>query len=322
MDYEAVASQLLRALRGRRSQTALSRRLGYRSNVVYTWESGSGFPTAARCFGVAARVGVDPDQAVTRFYGRRPDWLDRGSLTSPAGVAAFLTDLRGRQPLGDLAEAVGRNRYALARWFKGEAEPRLPDFLRVVEATSLRLLDFLGAFVDLGNLPAVSAAGEQLAAARRIAHEAPWSHAVLHALELSGYSELERHEPGWIAQRVGISRKEEELCLQSLQAAGQIEWSHERWQPRAVSTLDLRHDARATRELATWCAGLGSERLAQGGPGAFAFNVFSVSSQDFDRLRQLQREYFGQLRAIIAESEPAEHLVVVNLQLFELGSGD
>jgi transcriptional regulator with XRE-family HTH domain len=319
MEYAVVAAELLRALRGKRSQVALARRLGYRSNVVYTWESGGGAPTAARTFELAARVGVDPATAVTRFYGRRPDWLDQHALTTAQGVAALLRDLRGRQPLRALAAATGRNRYALARWLDAATEPRLPDFLRLVEATSRRLLDFLGAFVDLERIPSVAEAGRRVTAARQLAREAPWSHAVLRALELAGYAALPRHEPGWIAGQVGISTEEEERCLRALEGAGQIVWCEERWRPQGAAVIDLRRDAEATRELASWCATLGTARLEAGDPGAFAFNVFTVSSADLGRLRQLQREHFAQLRAIVAASEPAERLVVANLQLFELG---
>lgn len=320
MDHDTVASQLLRALRGPRSQIAVSRRLGYRSNVCHAWESGTAYPTAARTFQLAERLGVDPKAAIVRFYGRQPDWLERTPLTSRAGVAAFLSELRGRQPLVAVAEASGHNRFALARWYKGLSEPRLPDFLQLVEATSLRLLDLLAALVDLDTLPAVAEAGRRLATARRIAQEAPWSHAVLRALELAGYAALDQHEPSWIAARVGISAAEAERCLGSLAAAGQIVWEAEHWRPRAVATLDLRRDVEATNTLARWCAALGAKRLTSGGDGAFAFNVFTVSAADLERLRQLQRDYFGQLRAIVAESQPAERLAVVNLHLFELGS--
>ena len=46
MDYETLAKELIRALRGKRSQVALSRRLRYGSNVVRTWEAGRRFPSA------------------------------------------------------------------------------------------------------------------------------------------------------------------------------------------------------------------------------------------------------------------------------------
>jgi len=59
--YEVMAAELLRALRGRRSQVAFSRRLGYRSNVAHTWETGKRWPTAAVTLRAARRVGVDLD---------------------------------------------------------------------------------------------------------------------------------------------------------------------------------------------------------------------------------------------------------------------
>jgi DNA-binding transcriptional regulator YiaG len=44
MNYESLSSELVRALRGRRSQQAFSRRLGYSANVLYTWEKGGASP--------------------------------------------------------------------------------------------------------------------------------------------------------------------------------------------------------------------------------------------------------------------------------------
>ena len=63
-DYQRIARDFLRALRGRRSQAAFSRRLGYRTNVAYTWESGRAFPTAATVLNAAVRSGVDVHAAV------------------------------------------------------------------------------------------------------------------------------------------------------------------------------------------------------------------------------------------------------------------
>jgi hypothetical protein len=59
LDFEALARQFLRALRGNRSQVAFSRRLRYRSNIAYLWESGRNMPTAAVALAAAARTGID-----------------------------------------------------------------------------------------------------------------------------------------------------------------------------------------------------------------------------------------------------------------------
>src|SRR5688572_33409066 len=68
MDFEQLASDMLRAQRGRRSQLAWSRRLGFKSNVAYAWESGRAFPTAASTLAVFARHGVDLRAVFVRFY--------------------------------------------------------------------------------------------------------------------------------------------------------------------------------------------------------------------------------------------------------------
>ena len=316
MKYERLSSELIRALRGARSQTALSRRLGYRSNVVYTWEAGDGFPTAARALALARRVGVEPTEALTRFYDQPPGWLADADVATRSGVARLLGDLRGHRSINELATASGRNRYAVSRWIKGATEPRLPDFLRLIDACSLRLLDFLAAFVDPAELPEAAEAWRALEAARGAARDAPWSHAVLRALELDAYRALPGHERGWIAQRLGIGVDQEDQCLELLLQAGQIRKGAEGHFEHQVATVDVRRDRLATRNLAAWCAELAHTRLVESGAGTFAFNLFGVSAQDLTRLRQLQRDYFAELRAIVAESQPVERVAVANLQLF------
>jgi hypothetical protein len=43
-----------------------------------------------------------------------------------------------------------------------------------------------------------------------------------------------------------------------------------------------------------------------------------VSAADFERLRELQRAYFAQIRAIVAQSTPVERVAVVNMHLFPI----
>jgi hypothetical protein len=59
LDFERASRELIRAIRGERSQVALSRRLGYRSNVVYMWESGRRWPTAAETLRAASLCRLD-----------------------------------------------------------------------------------------------------------------------------------------------------------------------------------------------------------------------------------------------------------------------
>ena len=89
MNFELLASELLRAQRGRRSQLAWSRRLGFKSNVAYAWESGRAFPTAADALAVFARHGTDLRAVYARFHQREPSWLAGLEPASPAAVACL-----------------------------------------------------------------------------------------------------------------------------------------------------------------------------------------------------------------------------------------
>lgn len=309
----------MRALRGRRSQAAFSRRLGYRTNVAYVWESGRSFPTAANMLAAAARVGIDVPAAISRFYLRTPAWLSGGlEATSRQGVAALLDDLRGRTSLVDLARAAGKSRFAVARWLRGAAEPRLPDFFLLIEKASLRLLDFVAAFTEPARLPSVAKAWNELEATRRAAYDVPWTQAVLRALELTDYRALPRHEPGWIAARIGISSEEEQRCLRLLARTGQVFLRGGRWELREILAVDTRRDPEQELRVKDWWTEVARERLRVGHPGIFSYNVFAVSEADLQRITDLYRAYFRQVRSIIAESQPSERVVLASLQLVPL----
>lgn len=317
MDYEQLSAELLRGLRGKRSQQALCRRLGAKSNVVHQWERGHSFPSAARTLQVAARVGVDVPAAFRDFYRTAPRWLDELDPASPQGVAAFLADLRGSTSVVELSRYSGKSRFAVARFLSGDAEPRLPDFLRLIEAASLRLLDFIEQLVDPRALPSIRQQWEQLNVARRLAYDEPWSQAVLRALELSSYASLEQHTAGWIARRIGISEDEEAQCLQRLNDSGQILWQDSRWKIKSVIALDTRRDPDAARRLRAWWLRRGAARIEAGDRGLM-YNLLGVSSADLERLRELQKAYLTEVRAIVARSEPVEHVVLAADLLLDL----
>jgi transcriptional regulator with XRE-family HTH domain len=318
MNYEVLASEVIRALRGERSQAATSRRLGYRSNVVRTWEAGRRFPTASRFFWICGRLGVAPNQALRAFYAAPPTWLPALDLTCADGVAQLLRDLRGKAKLAEIAARAGCSRFSLSRWLSGDTEPRLPDLLRLIEVISLRGLDFVASFVDPRSLPSAARRFDELETARRVAVELPWSHAVLRALELQDYLSLPRHQAGFIAAKLGIAVDEEQRCLSLLSRSGQIHKRRGLWRVKHVLTVDTRSAPGAGKHLLWWWAQVGADRLKAGREGRFSYNLFSISERDLERLRELQLAYFRELRSIVAQSEPSERVVVVNLQLFAL----
>lgn len=322
INYPQLASEFLRALRGRRSQLAFSRRLGYHSNVAYSWEAGRRFPTAAQSLRAMQLCGLDLAAVWTRFYSAPPAWLAQIDTTTPRGIAWVLADLRGRSAIQEIAERSGNSRFQISRWLNGQTEPRLPDFLRLFDALSLRLLDWLAASVDLKRLPSAQAAWQRLEAQRRAAVAFPWTQAVLRALELAAYAALPGHQKGWIGRRLGISQAQEQRCLSALARGGQIRWDGQRWVLAAVLAVDTRPTPADGRSMKAVWAREGLRQLQHGSAGQFSYNVFGVSQLDLKRIQQLHLAYYRQLRSIVADSAPTERVAVVNLQLFALDAGD
>ncbi len=310
---------MARALRGKRSQTAFNRRLGYRSNTAYRWESGRCFPTAATFFAAYEKLHGSLTPTLSNFFGR-----ESGTTTSDVahasreGVAALLDELRGGVAIVSLARRAERSRFSVARWLSGEAEPRLPDFLRLFEASSRRVLDFVTLLFDASQLPSIRDEWQALRAARRLAYELPWSHAVLRALELADYQALPGHHPGWIAKRIGITREQEDDCLDVLSKASQIEMQSGLWRVRAVRALDTSREPEASHHLKQWAMNVARERHTAGARGTFGYNLFTVSEEGFEKLAQLQVDYFRRMQAIIAESEPGECVGLYSVQLLTL----
>lgn len=319
MDLEVVARELVVAIRAHRSQVQLSRRLGYRSNVVYAWESGRRWPTAAELLRACARTGIEVDDALARFFGRTPDFLAEGDPWEPQTVAAFLVELKGDASVSDLARRAELGRSRVSRWLSGITEPRLPDFLRIIEAASARLVDFVVALVGPHAVPSVTPVWQAMEARRRGAGEFPWIQAILRVLELEAYRALPRHQPGWIAARLGIDLAEEQRCLEFLQQTGVIVEQAGRW----VGTPTLVDTSRTPgmgRQLKAHWSRVAAERVEAGSPGQFSYNVLTVSKADFERIREAHLAYFRAMRAIVASSEQGEVVAVVNVQLFDLGA--
>ena len=321
MDHFALASQLIGRMRDGRSQVALSRRLRCKSNVVYSWQAGRRFPTAALFFRYAQLVRVDIASGIARFLGSMPEELASRDFRDPQTTAVLLQHLREGATLAELARKLGSNRVSVGRWLKGEAEPRLPDLLRLIEVTSLRLLDFIDIFVSPAELPETREAWSVLEAQRRLAYSLPWSHAVLRALELRDYRELRRPSDAFIADRLGIAETEAQRCLKALADSRLIARRAGRWVVTQVLAVDTRRNPDAGRTLKAHWAAVGLERLPQlepDGHDLFSYNLFTVSEKDWERLRELHIAYFQELRRIVSGSQPAERVALVNLQLMRL----
>jgi len=321
LDYDVLARQLLRALRGRRSQVQWSRWLGYRSNVAYAWESGRRAPTATEAMRAMQRAHIEPSEALRRFFTTPPGWLCDTDLAQPEGLVRLLRELKGQVSVAELARRSGLSRHQVSRWLSGRTQPRLPDFLRLVQGATLRVVDFVSAFVDPLTIPEIAELWRRLEARRAGAALHPWTQAVVRVLELDDYLALPAHDDAFVARRLGVDEEEVRRCLDFLLDTGQIDVVEGRYTARPMA-VDTRAQPWVGRSLKAHWSRVAAERVEGASPGQFSYNVFSVSRRDFERIRKLHLDYFRALRAVVGDSEASEVVAVANVQLFPLDGMD
>jgi uncharacterized protein DUF4423 len=320
MDYDQIAAELIRSLRGKRSQAAFSRRLGYRSNIVNRWEAREAFPSASVFLRIVASTRRKQPSPLLAFFPRPPSELAAAPASSPGSVQLFLRELQGKTPILGIARGSGYNRYSVSRWLSGSVEPRLPQFLHLIETMSRRLIDFLACCTDPAQLPSVAGAHQTLSLARHTAYERPWSHAVLRALELrlaSGGDEI-----GGLCERLGASRDEVTSALELLEATGQVQRRRGRWQLKQVLSVNTSQDTQRALALKLSWTETALGRMRQGQPGNYGYSLFAITKADLRRLRDLHLEYVRAMQAVIAASRPGECVGLYCAQLLDLAQTD
>jgi hypothetical protein len=319
---EEMSIDLVRAVRGRRTQTGLSRSLGYRSNIVHRWETRQCAPVAARFLQLCLRLKPAMKELIPRFLKGAPSWYDPAEPFSPDAVAALLRHLRGRTPIRSLVERTGCSRFQIGRWLSGGAEPKLPEFLALVEACTRRVLDFIAGIVDPLSMTSTARLWRELQRAREAAYEWPMSQAVLHALELRAYREQRSASAAllFLCARLGLSLEEVEEGLRVLEQSGQVRKMRGRYRLHRVQSIDTSQDPERSRALKAQWTELAVQRLRAGTPGVHGYSVFAVTRADLARLRELELEYVRAMHSVIADSAPAECVGLYCVHLLDLGS--
>ena len=89
--------------------------------------------------------------------------------------------------------AVGRS---------GTTDPKVAKFRRLVALSTQRRLDFVNILRPPSELDSTRAAHRALTPQHRVAYAAPFSHALLRALELNGNRALQVHSSAWLADQL------------------------------------------------------------------------------------------------------------------------
>jgi len=310
--YAAAARELIRAIRGKRSQVALSRRLGYRGNPLTDWEAGRSFPSALEVLEAARLAKLPVQRAFERFHPAPAPALELGST----GLGAWLNAVRGSTTLSVLAERVGSSRYTVRRWFSDGTLVKLPAFLQVLDAMTDRVPDWVAELVDIEQVPSLRERFARAALAKQLAFELPWSEAILRVLETTAFQRHPTPSVELIATWLGTPVATVRTTLEQMAAAGVIRQAGDSYAVVGTLSVDTRVKPDGLRRLRRhWLDAL-SERSHSSHPEDWsAYNVMSVSTADLVLIKERLQALYRELQTRVAASEPPEEVALVMLQL-------
>ena len=298
---EKAAQQFIRAMRGHRSQVALSRRLGYRGNVAAKWECGQRSPTFGEILRACMRLGIDVHGALHRFHAPSASAWDP---SKPEEIAGWLRALQGQTSQALLAERSGLSRQQVGRLLSGRTQGRLPMVMTVIDALTGRLPDLIGELVPIEQVPELARKSQVRQALARLAFAHPWSPAVQSWLgsrkEVRAATAAQQ-----LSRDMGLPVEHAASLIDALVEAGVAEISRGKLRSAPATTVEVVATDEDMKRLRAHWAAVSADRMARHAPGdLFSFNVFAVSREDLEKIRQSQRRFYREVRAIVAESPP------------------
>ena len=92
-----------------------------------------------------------------------------------------------------------------------------------MDAITGRLWDLVAELVPIEAVPSLKPDYDQRVAARRLAHDEPWTEAILRVMDTEVYRRESVHQHGFIARVLDIDIDTETRCLEMLESAGMLQ---------------------------------------------------------------------------------------------------
>lgn len=309
--YQRAALELIRALRGKRSQIVFARRLGYRGNPITDWEHGRRHPTAAEALRAANLVGAPVRSAFARFHAAPPPRQTRGVWE----LAGWMDAVRGTTPISEIAQRMACSRFTVSRWLSGKTQPKLFEFIHFVDALTARVHEWVAELVPISRVPTLQAVHDRVQAAKNLAFELPWTEAILRVLEAEAYAKAPELSHDTLAACLGISRETLDAALSGLVRAGVVEVVDDRYVPAQALSVDTRSLPHGLRKLQSHWLDVARARVARGEPDWTAYNVMAVSREDLERIQEQLKQVYRGIRSLVSASDPSETAAFLVLHL-------
>lgn len=302
IDYLALRKELLRALRGRRTQGQINQLLHKNYAQAYRWESGRKkmywndflvYCQACRQYDAMA----NSLRQITKY---------QGDLHNDADLLHFLL---GGTKASRFIKKTGCSKGQAYRWLAGDSEVPLEIILKSMHIFDKSMFAFLFNFVDLSKLPSVAEWARHEKLENDFYHSHPLSAAILVALTTPQYKRLYQHDNHVIAKLTGEPLHVIDDYIETMTKLGMIQQKGGKLyvSERSLNIYSNPRDEYKVRDYWTQRASRklqkADERLKM---SKFGFRIFAMDKQRYEHVMQRLSSVYQDMMSSIREELPDE----------------
>lgn len=294
MDYAAIQGDLLRVLRGKRTQKQISEKMGFDFNQSYRWESGRTSMSWAHFL-----------EYCQVCHARLPAHLKSAFsfAQDPSETGALVRHFVAGRAQKEISEEMGISRSSLSRWMTGRQIPNLEQMLQLMHIGSIDFYRFLETLSMQAELPSIQKELERERAYLKLYEVYPWLSVLFSALETVGY--LENPSLSYLSKKTKIPVALLKDAIGDLQAQNLLEWTGKLWKMN-LFRVSIRGSIESRREMCRYVLNraMDGANTSFGVEGTrFSWKLFSLNEKQFDLLLQKYTEFFNELGSLIDKGQ-------------------
>lgn len=136
--------EVVKILKGRRPSALVSKRLGFRSNIVYSWETSRRLMSWSQFVSFCRLVDEEFLDDFQRFF-RIP-----GDLTNAPGLLQYFA---GANPKSEIAKTIGLSKSKVSKLLNGQQAPSFEEVLKIATCTGGQVAAFFATQAKFANHP-------------------------------------------------------------------------------------------------------------------------------------------------------------------------
>lgn len=318
IDYALLVKEVLRDLRGKKSQGQINNRFGFDYNKVAKWENGELSISWTEFLQYATPPEEDENKRITHYLS-----YYLGYSGSAKELTELLKHLIAKLPLEQVALTINCSKATLYRWLKGETEPSLDYIFKILFLVDNNFLKFISTFSDPNNLSALEGFRNQ-EKSKDVFRNYPLIGAILRVLELEQYGKMPEHVEGFIASKLNITQAEESFLLTLMMEHQLIDFKDQKYVCLSKAFYVSGNKQAQLKTKLFWqdkSREILNRVYHEPGPGEgdhlWGYNVFASNAKTRLLIRERIKGFYGEVMGIVSSEINKED--ITDVILFSVG---